>query len=79
MWYFLVRQDAIRKGPYQTLLQLAAQTEIEPFNEPYHNWCIFQVERDQYLPFTDYLDMAGIRYDTFTARPTRDQLLASMR
>lgn len=79
MWYFLIKQDELRNGQYQALQQKAALTEIELFNEPYYNWYVFNVKREQYKSFMEYLDLAGIRYDAFVNKPMREELLASMR
>ncbi len=79
MWYFRVKQEALRRPTYQQLQKLATLTEVEIFNEPYHNWCIFQVERDQYVMFTETLDSEGIAYEATTERPLREDILAGMR
>lgn len=79
MWYFQVNQEDLRRPIYLQLQKLATLTEVEIFNEPYHNWCIFQVERDNYVTFTGTLDSEGISYEATTDRPLREALLASMR
>ncbi len=58
---------------------MSANNEIEIFNDPYDNYCRFEVEKDQYKDFMDYLDLEGIRYEVSTDKPSRDQLLEGMR
>lgn len=79
MWYFLVKQNTIDTTQYQKLQKQASLTEVELFNEPYENWYVFTVEKDNYPTFMDHLDREGIGYDLATSRPTRDELLDSMR
>lgn len=79
MWHFLIRQDAIDTAQYRTLQAQAALTEVELFNEPYANWYIFSIGKDKYKAFIDHLDLDGIAYDMRTNRPTRDELLDTMR
>ncbi len=79
MWYFLIRHDSIDTAQYQNLQKRAALTEVELFNEPYNNWYVFSVERQHYATFIDHLDREGIRYDLATDRPSRDELLTTMR
>ncbi|OIN56533.1 hypothetical protein [Arsenicibacter rosenii] len=79
MWYFQVNQEDLRRPIYQTLQKMAVLTEVEIFNEPYHNWCIFQVERSQYVAFIEILDSDGVAYQATTDRPLREELLAGMR
>lgn len=78
MWHFLIRQDALDTAHYQQLQQRATLTEVELFNEPYVNWYVFSVPKEEYTPFMEHLDRAGISYDLTTDRPTRDELLAGM-
>lgn len=79
MWYFLIRQDTLDPVQYRKLQQLVNQTEVELFNEPYGNWYVFTVEKDDYIAFMDYLDREGISYDLTADRPTREELLNRMR
>ncbi|RYC68955.1 hypothetical protein [Spirosoma sordidisoli] len=79
MWYFLIRQDSLDTAQYQGLQRQASLTEVELFNEPYANWYVFSVEKDQYRDFIDHLDRNGIAYDLTADRPTRDELLETMR
>jgi hypothetical protein len=78
MWYFLIKQNTLDTGQYQAIQKQASLTEVELFNEPYENWYVFSVEKDNYQVFMDSLDRAGVGYDLATSRPTRDELLASM-
>lgn len=79
MWCFTVKQREMSGSQYRDLQLLASQTEVELFNEPYENTCLFNVERVQYAAFIDYADLNGINYTAYSARPTRDELLAEMR
>ncbi|MFD2571119.1 hypothetical protein ACFSUS_10770 [Spirosoma soli] len=79
MWYFLIKQNTLDTGQYQALQKRALLTEVELFNEPYENWYVFSVNKDDYHTFMDHLDRAGIGYDLATERPTRDEMLARMR
>lgn len=79
MWYFLIKQATLDMAQHRELQRQASGTEVELFNEPYGNWCVFSVEKDGYLAFVDHLDRAGIAYDLTTNRPTRDEMLAGMR
>jgi len=79
MWYFLIEQQAVDTAQYRALQKQVASTEVELFNEPYQNWYVFSVEKDNYKAFIDHLDLAGIRYDLRPDRPTRDELLEMMR
>ncbi|WP_234733827.1 hypothetical protein [Tellurirhabdus bombi] len=72
MWHFIIKQDALTPGLYQHLQKLAVLTEVELFNEPYENVCLFSVE--EYASFVDELDLSGLRYEALTERPTRDEL-----
>lgn len=72
MWYFIIKQDELANPLYQHLQKKAVLTEVELFNEPYENVCLFSVE--EYAGFVDELDLAGIRYEALTERPTRDEL-----
>lgn len=79
MWYFQIRQSGVDYEQYRQLQQLAELTEVELFNEPYENWYLFIVDRDQYRTFADTLDRTGIAYELRSHRPQRDELLAMMR
>ena len=78
MWYFLIKQSGLDTKPYQALQKQASLTEVELFNEPYDSWCIFSVEKENYVAFVDLLDQEGIAYDLVTDRPTRAEMLAGM-
>ncbi len=79
MWYFIIKQQALKNQQYQRLQKLAALTEVEVFNEPYENLCLFDVEADRYKNFMDFLDLEGIAYEVSPSKPTRDQLLEGMK
>lgn len=79
MWYFILRQDAMSNEQYQRLQKIASLTEVEIFNEPYDNMCVFELETAQYSAAVDYLDLEGLKYEATTKRPTRDALLEQMR
>ena len=79
MWYFIIKQQAIRNQQYARLQKLAALTEVELFNEPYENYCLFDVQTDKYKEFMDLLDLEGIAYELSPTKPTRDQLLDNMK
>lgn len=79
MWYFLVRQPDISYEQYQALQRKALLTEVELFNDPYHNWYIFSTGKADYVQFMSELDRDGIVYDLYSDRPSRDDLLAKMR
>ena len=79
MWYFQIRQSGFDYEQYRQLQQLAELTEVELFNEPYENWYLFSVDREQYRTFADTLDRTGIAYELRSQRPQRDELLAMMR
>lgn len=79
MWYFLIKQRTLERAQRQYLQKTATLTEVELFNEPFENWLVFSVEKDAYASFMDYLDRDGIAYDLTPTRPTRDEMLASMR
>ncbi|MBC7570255.1 MAG: hypothetical protein H7319_11030 [Spirosoma sp.] len=79
MWYFLIDQQIVDTAQYRALQRQAALTEVELFNEPYQNWYVFSVEKDNYKAFIDHLDLSGLTYDLRPARPTRDELLDTMR
>ena len=79
MWYFLIQQNTLDTTHYQSLQKRALLTEVELFNEPYENWCVFTVEKDDYAQVVDYLDRSGIRYDLTPDRPTHAELLDRMR
>lgn len=73
MWYFILKQDDLKPEPYRALQKRAALTDVEPFNEPYQNLCLFTVE--DYASFVDALDLEGLRYEVVSHRPTREELL----
>ncbi|HEY0109034.1 MAG TPA: hypothetical protein VGB67_05345 [Fibrella sp.] len=77
MWYFILKQDDLKPAPYRALQQKAVQTEVEPFNEPFDNLCLFTVE--DYAVFVDALDLEGLRYEVQSQRPSREQLLEQLR
>jgi hypothetical protein len=79
MWYFSIRQKKLSNQQFQLLQKSAVLTEIEIFNEPYENLCLFEVERAQYRQFVDTLDLEGLDYEVVSERPTRKQLLDNMR
>lgn len=79
MWYFIIKQQILKNQQYQRLQKLAVLTEVEVFNEPYDNHCLFDVENDRYKEFVDYLDVEGILYEVSPSKPTRDQLLEGMK
>ena len=79
MWYFTVRQNDLSTEQYQMLQKKAKLTEVEIFNEPYANLCLFEVDREDYRQFVDTLDLEGLNYDVVNERPTRQQLLERMR
>lgn len=79
MWCFIVKQRAMTVEQYRDLQKLATQTEVELFNEPYENLCLFDVDRSQYTAFVDYADLNGVDYNAYPERPTRDELLVEMR
>ncbi|GAB3919648.1 hypothetical protein [Larkinella terrae] len=79
MWYFTVRQEELTNRQYRLLQEKAKLTEVELFNEPYNNLCLFEVEREDYSTFVDALDLEGLNYEVVNERPTREQLLDSMR
>ncbi len=79
MWHFIIQQDDLSTAQYQALQKKAILTEVELFNEPHPNLYVFDVERENYSDFVDYLDLEGIRYETVTAKPSREQLRNPMR
>ena len=79
MWYFLIKQRTLERTQLQYLQKAATLTEVEIFNESFENWLVLSVEKDAYTAFMDYLDREGIAYDLTATRPTRDEMLASMR
>jgi hypothetical protein len=79
MWYFTIKQHDLNNKQYQSMQKLAELTEVISFNEPYHNFCLFDVKKERYQRVMDFLDMEGISYTLAPSRPTRDQLLDSMR
>ncbi len=78
MWCFIIKQRELSVDQYRDLQKLANQTEVELFNEPFENLCLFDVERPGYTAFVDYADLNGVSYDAYPERPTRDDLLAAM-
>jgi len=79
MWYFTIQQNRLKNDQYQKLQKVASLTEVEVFNEPYENYCLFEVKSNQYQKMMDLLDLEGIYYEVSTSKPTRDDLLARMR
>ena len=79
MWHLIIKQETIDTAQYRELQRQSALTEVELFNEPYPNWYVFSVGKDNYKAFIDHLDREGIAYDLRTDRPTRDELLAEVR
>ncbi|RIV19316.1 hypothetical protein DYU11_24735 [Fibrisoma montanum] len=79
MWYFLIKQNTLETTHFQSLQKKAVLTETEVFSEPFDNWYVFSVPKDDYTAFMDYLDREGIGYDLTADKPTRDELLDSMR
>ncbi|HEX8531832.1 MAG TPA: hypothetical protein VF646_17485 [Cytophagales bacterium] len=77
MWYFIIKQQLLKNQQYQRLQKLAALTEVEVFNEPYQNLCVFDVVPEQYKDFMDFADLEGIPYEVSPTKPSRDQLLNS--
>lgn len=57
----------------------ASLTEVEVFNEPYYNFCIFHIPKETYQVVMDYLDMEGVSYSLTSDKPKRDDLLDSMK
>ena len=79
MWYFLIKQNTLETAQYQSLQKRATQTDVESFSEPYENWFVFAVEKEQYTDFMNHLDREGIAYDLTADRPTRQEMLDRMR
>ena len=79
MWYFLIKQNTLETAQYQALQKRASLTEVELFNEPYENWYVFTVAKENHHGFVDHLDREGIAYDLTADRPTRDEMLDGMR
>lgn len=79
MWHFLIKQKDADPKPYQALQKQASLTEVELFNEPYENWYLFSVKKDNYTAFVDLLDEEGITYELVAERPTRAEILAGMK
>ncbi|MVM35843.1 hypothetical protein GO755_37855 [Spirosoma sp. HMF4905] len=79
MWYFLIKQNDLEIKQYQDLQKRALLTEVERFNEPYESWYVFTVEKEDYPVFMDDLDREGIAYELAIGRPTRAEMLASMK
>lgn len=78
MWYFVIKQQILRNQQYQRLQKLAALTEVEVFNEPYENLCVFDVVPEKYQDFMECADLEGIPYEVHPSKPSRDQLIAGM-
>jgi hypothetical protein len=78
MWYFTIKQKDLSNKQYQSMQKLAEQAEVIPFNEPYDNFCLFDVKKERYQRVMDFLDMEGISYSLTPSKPTRDELLDSM-
>lgn len=78
MWYFLIKQGDLERKQLHAVQKQVSLTEIELFNEPYENWYVFSVEKDDYATFIDYLDREGIIYELASDRPTRAEMLAGM-
>jgi hypothetical protein len=78
MWYFIIKQQVLRNQQYQRLQKLAALTEVEVFNEPYENLCVFDVVPEKYKDFMDFADLEGIPYEVSPTKPSRDHLLEGM-
>ena len=79
MWYFLIKQGDLERTQYLNLQKQASLTEVERFNEPYESWYVFTVEKENYPVFMDGLDREGIAYELLTDRPTRADMLESMK
>lgn len=79
MWYFIIKRDSIKNNQYQQMQKLAELTEVEMFSEPYDNYCLFEVTKEKYREAMDYLDIEGVSYKLANNRPSRDELLASMK
>jgi hypothetical protein len=79
MWYFIVKQGDLKNEPYQRLQKMAELTEVEVFNEPYSNFCIFEVTKERYPAFMNFLDLEGIAYELSPQKPGRDDLLDRMK
>jgi hypothetical protein len=79
MWYFIIKQSDLNNKQYQSMQKLAELTEVITFNEPYHNFCLFDVIKERYQRVMDFLDMEGIRYSLSASKPTREELLDTMR
>lgn len=79
MWYFTVKQHDLKNEHNQRLQGIANHVEIELFSEPYPNYCVFEVESEQYTQVMNYLDLEGITYEATTSRPRREELLDRMK
>jgi hypothetical protein len=79
MWYFTIKQQDLTNKQYRSMQALAELTEVITFNEPYDNFCVFDVKKERYQRVMDFLDMEGISYNLSPGRPTREELLESMR
>jgi hypothetical protein len=73
MWCFILKQDDLKPDTYRALQKKATLTEVEVFNEPHPNRCLFIV--DAYAPFVDTLDLLGLTYELRSHRPTREELV----
>ncbi|MDO1450390.1 hypothetical protein Q0590_29210 [Rhodocytophaga aerolata] len=78
MWYFTIKQQDLTTKQYQSMQRLAELTEVIAFNEPYYNFCLFDVKKERYQRVMDFLDMEGISYSLSPHKPSRDELLESM-
>ena len=79
MWYFTIKQLDLKNEHQQRLQKMANQVEIELFSEPYENYCVFEMESEQYPDVMNYLDLEGITYEATTSRPRREELLERMK
>jgi hypothetical protein len=79
MWYFIIKQSDLTNKQYQSMQKLAELTEVMTFNEPYHNFCLFDVRKERYQRVMDFLDMEGISYSLSASKPSREELLDTMR
>jgi hypothetical protein len=79
MWYFTIKQSDLSNKQYQQMQKYASLTEVEVFNEPYYNFCVFQITKETYKAVMDYLDVEGVSYSLTPDKPKRDDLLDSMK
>ncbi|MES2731428.1 MAG: hypothetical protein V4714_06755 [Bacteroidota bacterium] len=78
MWYFTIKQRELSNEQHQQLRKRTNFMEIEAFSDPYPNYCLFEVDSENYLDTMNYLDLEGIVYGASTHRPQRDELLDRM-